>query len=141
MITSTIISTLDADISTVWRIVTDARRYAEWRGDLERVEVSDKLHFTEHTRDGFATHFTVTQSHAPELWELHIENANLTGRWLGEFGSLGKKTGVRFTEYIRTKKPIPAFIVKCYLKNQQKAFIDDLKASFQSYELNAGRSD
>ena len=141
MITSTITAALDADISTVWRIVTDARRYAEWRGDLGWVEAEDKLHFTEYTRDGFATRFTVTQSHAPELWELHIENANLTGRWLGEFESLGKKTGLRFTEYIRTKKPIPAFIVKCYLKKQQKAFIDDLKASFQSYELNADRFD
>lgn len=132
MITSTITAALDADISTVWRIVTDARRYTEWRGDLERVEAEDELHFTEHTRDGFATRFTVTQSHAPELWELHIENANLTGRWLGEFESLGEKTEVRFTEYIRAKKPIPAIIVKRYLKNQQKAFMNDLKARIKS---------
>lgn len=128
MITSTITATLDTDISTVWRIVTDARRYVEWRGDLERVEVSDELHFIEYTPKGFATRFTVTQSHAPELWELHIENANLTGRWLGEFESLGKKTEVRFTEHVRIKKPFPAFVVKCYLKNQQKAFVNDLKA-------------
>lgn len=127
MITSTITAVLDADISTVWRIVTDARRYTEWRGDLECVEVLDALHFTEHTRDGFATRFTVTQSHAPELWELHIENANLTGRWLGEFESLGETIGVRFTEHVRTKMPIPALIVKHYLKNQQKAFVNDLK--------------
>lgn len=127
MITSTITATLDADISLVWSVVTDARRYVEWRGDLERVEVSDELHFTEYTRNGFATRFTVTQSRAPELWELHIENANLTGRWLGEFESLGEKTEFRFTEHVRIKKPFPTFVVKCYLKNQQNAFVNDLK--------------
>lgn len=129
MITSTITATLDADVSTMWRIVTDAKCYAEWRGDLGGVEAEDELHFTEYTPKGFATRFTVTQSRAPEFWELQIENANLTGRWLGEFESLGEKTEVRFTEYIRAKKPIPAIIVKCYLKNQQKAFMNDLKLS------------
>lgn len=132
MITSTITAALDASIDAVWRIVTDARHYVEWRGDLGMAEAEDELHFTEYTQDGFATRFTVTQSRAPELWELHIENANLTGRWLGEFESLNQKTRVRFTEYVRTKKPIPGFLVKSYLKTQQKAFINDLMVRINS---------
>ena len=48
-----------SDIETVWDAVTDNSNY-DWRSDLERIEVSeDGGSFTEYTKGGFSTHFTI----------------------------------------------------------------------------------
>ena len=127
MTISQINATLDADINTVWRVITDTSHYCEWRSNLERVEAEDELHFSEYSRDGYATHFTVTQSHAPYIWEFSVENSNLTGRWLGVFEELGSRTHVSFTEYVTAKKFCLRPFVKQYLKKQQSLFVSDLK--------------
>lgn len=127
MTVSIITAVLSADIDTVWGIVTDAARYTEWRGGLERVEVLDELNFVEYDRVGFATAFSVTQRHAPELWEFSMDNANMSGRWQGEFKPVDSGTEVRFTEYMQAKRFVLRPFVRPYLRKQQRRFVAELK--------------
>jgi len=57
---SNIIAIFNADIQTVWNIVTNNENYS-WRSDLSKIEIiGNEEEFIEHTKEGFQTIFTIT---------------------------------------------------------------------------------
>lgn len=63
---------------TVWRIVTDCTR-CDWRSDLDRIETHGDGSFTEYTKSGYATWFTVTEAVPCSRWAFRLENDSLSG--------------------------------------------------------------
>ena len=83
----------------VWAVVTDLDCW-QWRSDLSRLDHVGEDAFTEYDRSGFPTRFTVTERRPLSRWAFDLDNANLAGRWTGEFRPEGSGTQVTFTETI-----------------------------------------
>ncbi|MDE7399117.1 MAG: SRPBCC family protein [Oscillospiraceae bacterium] len=130
MAVSTVKATFQADVKKVWDIVTNLKNYA-WRSDLSRIEVISENRFTEYTKDGFSTDFTITLTEQYRRWEFDLENANISGHWTGIFTSDGDQTTIDFTEDITAKKLFMKPLVKGFLKKQQAQYIEDLKRALE----------
>lgn len=94
-------------------------------------EVINEKQFTEYTKDGFSTSFTITVEEPYERLEFDMENSNIKGRWTGIFTSRGNKTQIDFTEFVTAKKIIMKPFVKSYLRKQQTKFVADLKKALE----------
>ena len=75
---------LPGDARTVWDIVTGVMEYPAWRSDVERVEAPGAQNFLEYTKGGYVTKFTIIGEEPSRRWTLAMENANMTGRWVGK---------------------------------------------------------
>ncbi len=128
MIKSTVTALLPHPACRVWDVLTGVEGYPRWRGGVSRAELTPEG-FIEYDPGGFATRFTVTQRKEGALWGFGIENARLTGSWLGELRAAGDGTQVTFTEVVRPKNPLLIPLVKPYLRRQQRRFMEDLKAA------------
>lgn len=114
-------------METVWNIVTDNTAYA-WRSDVVRIEVSDDgNNFTEFTKGGFETQFTITLKNPYERYEFDMKNKNMNGHWTGIFSKDGSGTKIEFTEEVEVSNPIMNLFVKSYLKKQQETYVMDLR--------------
>ena len=127
MTISNIKDSIDSNIHKVWETVLAVDKYTQWRSDLSKTEVINEKQFTEYTKDGFPTTFTITVKEPYERWEFDMENSNIKGHWTGIFTSKGNKTQIDFTEYVTAKKIIMKPFVKSYLRKQQAQFVEDLK--------------
>ena len=119
----------------VWAVVTDLERW-QWRSDLRRLDHAGDDAFTEYGKSGFPTRFTVTDRRPPARWAFDIDNANLTGRWTGEFRPEGGGTRVTFTETIAVKKPWMRLFVRGYLRRQQARYLADLRRALEAGKSN-----
>ena len=117
-----------SDIETVWKVVTDNEHYS-WRSDLEKIERSeDKRAFSEISRGGFVTEFTITEKKPFERYAFDMKNKNMQGHWTGKFMRSGNGGCViEFTENVTAFSPVLNLFVKRYLKKQQKQYVKDLK--------------
>ena len=125
-ITSSVTAVLPAPPERVWAVVTDLDRW-QWRSGLTGVEHVGEHGFIEYDRTGFPTRFTVTDCRPPSFWAFDLENANLTGRWTGEFQRVEGGVQVTFTEYITPKKGWMRFFARGYLRRQQAQYLADLR--------------
>ena len=124
---STIISNFSSKLEDVWKVVTDNTVYT-WRSDLRKIKISDdEKSFTEITKDGFETEFTITLKKPYERYEFSMKNKNMTGHWIGIFSKHGSGTKIEFIEQVETTNPIMNLFVKSYLKKQQATYVADLK--------------
>ena len=126
MIVSVIRAVLPCPAGRIWHTVTDLQHYG-WRSDLSRLEVQAVGRFVEYTRQGFPTTFTVTAANPCRRWAFTLENENLRGRWQGIFWERQGKTAVLFTEWVEPKAPVPAVLIRLYLKQQQRRYLADLR--------------
>ncbi len=131
MTTSNIKAKIPGDIQTVWKTVTDFASYSAWRSDLARTETVSEKQFTEYTKDGYPTAFTVTAEEPYRRWEFDMENSNMRGHWVGIFTSCGMETEIDFTECVTAKKFYMKPFVKPFLKKQQGQFVEDLKKALE----------
>lgn len=127
MTESNIKAKVPGDIQTVWKTVTDFASYGAWRSDLSRTETVNEKQFTEYTKDGYPTTFTVTLEEPYRRWEFDMENSNMRGHWVGIFTPSGDETEIDFTERVTAKKFYMKPFVKSFLKKQQAQFVADLK--------------
>ncbi|MEA5143218.1 MAG: SRPBCC family protein [Oscillibacter sp.] len=124
---ATVIARFHSSIETVWNIVTDNTAF-DWRSDIVKIEVSDDGNrFTELTKDGFETEFTIVLKKPYERYEFDMKNKNMDGHWIGLFSKGGSGTKIEFTEEVEVANPIMNLFVKSYLKKQQAAYITDLR--------------
>lgn len=127
----TVTAEIPCDIETVWDIVTDNCNYA-WRSDISKIEVIDEKRFDEYTKDGFVTHFSITEKEPYRIYRFDMENRNMSGRWTGIFERCENGTQITFTEEVRVKNPIMNLFVSGYLKKQQNTYIGDLKKALDN---------
>ena len=130
MATSSITVCFSCPVDRVWRTVTDLA-HTEWRSDLARVEVLDKIHFVEYTRSGYVTNFTVTSCEEHQLWSFTMENENMSGFWKGIFEEMGDITRLTCDETITAKHWWMRPLVPGYLRRQQRRYLDDLRRELQ----------
>jgi len=124
---ATVIARFHSSIDAVWNIVTDNTAFG-WRSDIVKIEVSDDGNrFTEFTKDGFETEFTIVLKKPYERYEFDMKNKNMDGHWIGLFSKDGSGTKIEFTEEVEVANPIMNLFVKAYLKKQQATFITDLR--------------
>ena len=128
----------------VWAVVTDLDCW-QWRSDLSRLDHVGEDAFTEYDRSGFPASLDfpregydlvqlcggwADERHVERRplsrWAFDLDNANLAGRWAGEFRPEGGGTQVTFTETITVKKPWMRFFAKGYLRRQQARYLADL---------------
>ena len=126
MATSKVTVQFPCPVEQVWQTVTDLARTA-WRSDLARVEILDKTHFTEHTKSGYVTNFTVTACEPPHFWAFTMENDNMSGSWEGIFEAAEGGTRLHCTETVTARHWWMRPFVPGYLKRQQKRYLDDLR--------------
>ena len=103
MVTATIKKILNSDIQSVWETVLCVKQYSRWRSDLSKTQVIHDGRFIEYTKDGFATHFTVTKTEPYRRWEFDLENSRIRGHWTGLFTAQGTRTQIEFTECVTIK--------------------------------------
>ncbi|NLM71135.1 MAG: SRPBCC family protein [Synergistaceae bacterium] len=132
MATSNTKATFPCDIHRVWEVVTSLEQYS-WRSDINSVEIISEHQFIEHTKDGYATTFTVTAKEPYKRWEFDMENENIKGHWTGIFTQKNGQTEVDFTEDVTAKKILIKPFVKSYLKKQQATYIQDLSKELEKY--------
>ncbi len=127
---SEISAVLQADIHSVWDIVTDNSNFS-WRSDLERIDVSEGgRRFTEFTKNGFSTDFTVTVKEECRRYEFDMENRNMTGHWTGIFERADNGgTVIHFTEELRMQNPLMELLSHLFMNigKMQRIFVADLK--------------
>lgn len=123
---STIKSSIQADLATVWHVVTSLHDFS-WRSDIISIEVFDEKHFKETSKDGYETHFTITVVEPLMKYSFLMDNENLSGEWIGYFTQTGKGTKIQFTESVRLKKWWLYPFAKWYLKKRQKQYVSDLR--------------
>lgn len=121
---------LPADIDKVWEVVTSPEGYS-WRSDLAKTERLNDNQFVEHTKDGYATTFTVTCREPGKRWEFDMENSRMKGHWTGIFTRAGDRTEIDFTEDVTAKSVLLKPFVKRFLKKQQAQFIADLRRALE----------
>ena len=126
MATSRVTVRFPCPVEQVWQVVTDLSNTA-WRSDLARVEILGETHFVEYTKNGYATHFTVTACEPPRRWAFTMENGNMTGAWEGIFEGLEGGARLYCTETVNAKRWWMRPFVPGYLKQQQKRYLDDLR--------------
>ena len=126
MATSRVTVHFPCPVEWVWQVVTDLSNTA-WRSDLKRVKVLDEAHFVEHTKGGYATHFTVTACEPPRRWAFTMENGNMTGAWEGIFEGLEGGARLTCTETVNARRWWMRPFVPGYLKRQQRRYLDDLR--------------
>lgn len=124
---ATVIARFHSSIETVWNIVTDNTAF-DWRSDIVKIEASDDGNrFTEFTKDGFETEFTIVLKKPYERYEFDMKNKNMDGHWIGLFSKDGSGTKIEFTEEVEAANPIMNLFVKAYLKKQQATYIMGLR--------------
>ncbi len=127
---SNIIATFNANVSTVWDVVTNNEKYS-WRSDLSKIEILDDGNkFIEYTKDGFTTYFTITTKQEYERYEFDLENNNMKGHWIGIFTTTENGgTKIDFTEEIHIKNPLMEILSYIFmnLRKIQETYIMDLK--------------
>ncbi|MCC0680970.1 hypothetical protein IC218_11880 [Clostridioides sp. ES-S-0005-03] len=126
---SEITAYFNADVETVWNIVTDNRDY-KWRSDISKIEVfDDGSIFIEYNKDGNSTKFTVTEKTKNKLYKFNMENKFFYGNWQGEFSEENEKTKIVFIENIYVKNPIIKVLSYLFmnLKKIQIQYVEDLK--------------
>ena len=127
MTISNIKDSIDSNIHKVWETVLAVDKYTQWRSDLSKTEVINEEQFSEYTKNGYSTTFTITVVEPHKRWEFDMENSNMKGHWIGIFTSIDDKTEIDFTEQVTAKKFYMKPFVKSYLKKQQTQFVMDLK--------------
>lgn len=127
---SNITAVFNADIETVWNIVTDNSNYS-WRSDLSKIEQADDgKTFTEFAKEGFETTFTITVKEPCTHYEFDMNNNNFTGHWIGIFSKTENNgTKIDFAEEIRITIPVMEILSYLFmnLKKMQLTYIRDLK--------------
>jgi hypothetical protein len=132
---STMTAVFCSDIQKVWDVVTDNENCA-WRSDISKVETSDSGQvFSEYTKDGFPTTFTITSKKPLELYEFEMKNRHMQGRWQGIFSRKNGQTHIEFTEEVSVKNPIMNLFAKTYLRKQQTTYIADLRKALGEEEF------
>ncbi|MCM1122450.1 MAG: SRPBCC family protein [Eubacterium sp.] len=131
MAVSKIKAVFQRDIQKVWEVVTSLENYA-WRSDLSKIVIVNENQFTEYTKDGYATVFTITVKEPYKRWEFDLENDNMKGHWTGTFTQKGGQTEIEFTEDVTAKKVFMKPFVKTFLKKQQELYVSDLKKALSS---------
>lgn len=112
-------------VDQLWQIVTDLT-HTDWRSDLAHVEALDSTRFVEHTKSGYATHFTVTAREPNHFWAFTMENGNMSGSWEGRFEAVEGGSRLTCVETVNGKHWWMRPFVPGYLKRQQKLYMDDL---------------
>ncbi len=127
---SQITAIFQADIKTVWQVVTD-HRDVSWRQGIDRVEVSpDGKRFTEYTEKGQATEFTITKVEPYSLYSFSMDHKFFSGFWFGTFSETPEGgTKVVFTENIEMKTQWlkMLFTIFMNLPKMQQQYVDDLR--------------
>lgn len=127
---SNITALFEADIRTVWDIVTDNSNYT-WRSDLSKIKIlDDGKRFVEYTKNGFSTTFTVTLKDVCKRYEFDMENQNFAGHWIGIFTKAANGgTKIDFTEELNIKNPVMEVLSYLFLnlKKMQKTYVRDLR--------------
>ena len=131
MATSQVAAEFSCPVETLWRTVTDLE-HTGWRSDLARVEILDESRFVEHTRNGYATCFTVTAREAPRFWAFTMENGNMSGAWEGHFEETANGSRLVCTETVTAKRWWMRPFVPGYLKRQQALYLEDLRRALSS---------
>lgn len=126
---STLSAEFSSDVETVWSVVTD-NSVSAWRSDLVKIEILDEERFVEFTRQGMATHFTITCKQPFDRYEFDLENENMAGHWSGIFTPLPDGgTRIEFTEAVVIKKWWMRMVSALFmvLKRIQKTYARDLR--------------
>lgn len=126
MVTSTIRATIQGELSRVWETVLAVEGYT-WRSDISRAEVLNRQQFVEYTKQGYATHFTITAIEPCCRLEFDMENPRMKGHWIGLFQANGGNTEICFTETVTVRPSLLNPFVKRYLQRQQARFVSDLQ--------------
>jgi len=134
MVKSNIKKEFNCNIEKLWDIITDNTNYA-WRSDLSKIEIVDDNHFTEYAKNGFPTYFTITSKQKCKEYKFDMENANMTGKWIGLFKELPNgNVELDFTEEANTNNLLMKILTKPYLKSMQKRYMRDLEKKIQTGE-------
>lgn len=125
MAVSKVACSFPCTVDQLWQIVADLT-HIDWRSDLARVEALDSTRFVEHTKSGYATHFTVTARELNRFWAFTMENGNMSGSWEGRFEATEGGSRLTCVETVNGKHWWMRPFVPGYLKRQQKLYMDDL---------------
>lgn len=125
---ATITAEFKSSVEKVWAVVTDLKNFS-WRSDLSGIEITGEKNFTEVTKDGYTTDFTVTVFYPLKRYEFDMDNGNMSGHWTGVFEENSGGCKIIFTENVKVKKFFMKPFARAYISRQQLKYVNDLKAA------------
>ena len=99
MTTANIKDLIPCDINKVWETLLATEHYPAWRNDVSRTDVIDEKHFTEYTKSGYSTTYTVTVIEPYSRLELDMENDNGSEESAGLIASLRHPVYIAFGRF------------------------------------------
>ena len=140
MISSEITAIFGSNIQAVWNTVTNHQNF-QWRSDIRQIEVSkDGQTFTETSKEGIRTTFTITKKVPFAEYAFHMNNKTFTGHFTGLFKETDDGgTKIQFTENIKLKNPFLRLFsapIARYLVKGQEAYVTDLKRELHEWINN-----
>lgn len=130
MIRVAIQETFPCQVATVWEIVTNNEDY-QWRSDIAKITIEDSTHFTEYTKNGFPTYFTIIEKEECMRYAFAIKNKNMEGRWSGTFTEIATGCEVCFVEELQVHNWILRLFAKTFIKKQQRQYSQDIKQKIE----------
>lgn len=116
-----------SSVNKIWDIMTDNANYT-WRSDISDIVVQDGGNtFTEYTKKGYATKFTVTLKIPHERYEFDMKNDAMTGHFTAVFTKVNGRTKITLTEEVEAVGILKKVFAGMYLKKHQKAYVSDLR--------------
>lgn len=114
-------------VDKIWDIMTDNTNYA-WRSDISDIVVQDGGNtFTEYTKQGHATEFTITLKIPHERYEFDMKNDAMSGHFTAIFSKVNGRIKVTLIEEVEVVGAVKKLFAGMYLKKHQKAYVSDLK--------------
>lgn len=107
-------------VDKIWDIMTDNANYA-WRSDISNIVVRDGGNaFTEYTKKGYATEFTVTLKIPHERYEFDMKNDAMSGHFTAVFSKVNGRTKVTLIEEVEAVGVVKKMFAGMYLKSTRK---------------------
>lgn len=127
---SSVTAELAASPEEVWAVITDYKKYEQWRTGVEYVTVTDNRHWAETSEDG-TLHFEVVDVQPHEKLVTRIINEDLPfgGSWTYSLTPSGTGTVLTLTENGEVYNPLFRFLSRFVFGHDTtlKKYIDDLK--------------
>lgn len=116
-----------SSVDKIWDIMTNNANYG-WRSDISDIVVQDGGNtFTEYTKKGYSTVFTVTLKIPHERYEFDMKNDAMSGHFTAVFLKVNGRTRLTLTEEVEAVGAVKKMFAGMYLKKHQKTYVSDLR--------------
>lgn len=136
------VTEINASRETVWKVLTDRERYAEWQDQLTKIEIKNDKDWTETTKDGQILEMTFVSKNKPSDLRLSYNiGESFKGAWKGELREISTdKTIIRTTDSTEINSVVMKIMVAIFfdIEDFAKGWNQKLKKRAEALQRDNG---